>query len=518
MPEVRAHSVDAAVGVLEQIALASEAAARKARSLGRPVLAWAAAAIPDVDPVDLFEHGTIASSERILWIRPDERFNVVGIGTAWSFTPEGPDRFRLARAAWRECLDEAVGAGDLDDGGTQPTSAGPVAGSVATRPVAVGPVALGGFAFSPNSPATEEWEGYPAGALVVPRIAVWSDAAVCWLILAAMVRPEDHGVDGDDAGIARVIDAVASGRRLTPVASPLASASPAASAAPLASPESSVRLEEDPPADRWKEMVREAVSAVRQGRLRKVVLARAVRVRGVATGVGDVLQRLRAGYPGCAIFAVARGDRCFLGATPERLVRVFDGTVSTTAVAGSAPRGRTEDEDRRFGEGLLSSAKDRIEHGIVVETLREVFSSVCAEVSIGAEPVLLKVANVQHLCTPIEGRLADHLSIFDLIDRLHPTPAVGGMPSDAALHWVAEHEGLERGWYAGPVGWVDCTGNGEFAVAIRSALLRGSEAILYAGCGIVADSDPDAEYEESQLKLRPLVSALGAEDAEVRRR
>jgi isochorismate synthase len=210
------------------------------------------------------------------------------------------------------------------------------------------------------------------------------------------------------------------------------------------------------------------------------------------------------------VFAVVRGGRWFLGATPERLVRVRHGEVSAMALAGSAPRGQSPEDDRRFGEALLASAKDRVEHAIVVEMVRHSLSGACDAVSVAEAPALLKVSNVQHLHTPIAARLRGGSTIFDLIERLHPTPAVGGVPRAAALDWLRRREGLDRGWYAGPIGWIDGRHEGEFAVAIRSALLSRDEALLYAGCGIVAGSDPDAEYGESQLKLRAVLAALGA--------
>jgi isochorismate synthase len=262
------------------------------------------------------------------------------------------------------------------------------------------------------------------------------------------------------------------------------------------------------PAEAWKETVAAAADAVRDGGLKKVVLARAIRIRASRLDPIRALRRLGADYPGCTLFAVAHGDRCFLGATPERLVRIRHGEVSVTAVAGSAPRGATEDEDRRLGEGLLANPKDLAEHAVVVDALRDALSRICTTVSVEADPVVLKVRNVQHLSTPVTGTLRERRTALDLVELLHPTPAVGGAPRDEALRWIHEHEGLERGWYAGPVGWVDRTGDGEFAVAIRSALLRGAEALVFAGCGIMGSSDPDQEYAESWLKLRPILSAL----------
>ncbi len=267
-------------------------------------------------------------------------------------------------------------------------------------------------------------------------------------------------------------------------------------------------VDEVPSAEAWKGAVGAAADAVREGSLKKIVLARAIRVGASRLDPVRALSRLRADYPGCTLFAVARGDRCFLGATPERLVRVRKGEVSVAAVAGSAPRGATEDEDRRLGETLLANLKDQAEHAVVVDALRDALSKICTTVSMEADPVVLKVRNVQHLSTPVTGVLRERQTVLDLVDLLHPTPAVGGAPREEALRWIHEHEGLERGWYAGPVGWMDRTGDGEFAVAIRSALLRGTQALVFAGCGIMASSDPDQEYAESWLKLQPILFAL----------
>ena len=147
---------------------------------------------------------------------------------------------------------------------------------------------------------------------------------------------------------------------------------------------------------------------------------------------------------------------------------------------------------------------------VVVRALVEALSETCPRLHYSETPSLLKLGNIQHLCTPITGQLANGHTLLDLVERLHPTPAVGGRPREAALRLIREREGLDRGWYAGPVGWLNAEGEGEFAVALRSALLHGNTATLFAGCGIVADSDPVREYAESRLKLKPMLTALGA--------
>lgn len=466
--------------IVERLRRAADLAAQKARTLGHPVLAWAAMQISPVDPLNAFARST--ASDRVLWLRPDERIGLAGVGSAWSVSPEGPGRFEEASAAWRACMADAVG----DDGH---------AGEME-----MGPLAFGGFAFAPDGPARAEWSGYPAAALVVPAVTVWTAGDTCWLAIAVGAGTDGHADLDQTVALVQTI-AEPAGREAGHTGNGASGGVP--------------ELEELPPPDRWKASVERGAQAVRDGLLRKVVLARALEVRGVRTEPAAALRKLRADYPTCAVFAVARGDRCFLGATPERLVRITAGRLTTAAVAGSAPRGRTPDEDRRYGDALLNSPKERLEHAVVVDVIRDVISETCDEVAVAAAPTLLKVANIQHLVTPLAGRLRERLSVLELAGRLHPTPAVGGFPRDRALRWMDEHEELERGWYAGPVGWIDRRGDGEFAVAIRSALMHGTRALLFAGCGIVADSDPDQEYVESRLKLRPMLSALGVDGAAI---
>ena len=462
----------------EELRGAAAVAARRARAWGRPILASATARMPRLDPLDVFERSGLIARDRTLWVRPNDRFSLVGVDSAWMVTAEGPDRFIRVGAAWQSVVDQAVASG--------------TSGS----PWGAGPLAMGGFSFAPEQPPTPRWTGYPAGVLVVPRLSVTTTGNASWLTLAVMAAP---------SLTPRPLDAEV-GACLDLCATVLGSGSPEKAGGP--GPADPVVIEEFPPAEAWKESVSAGARAVREGSLRKVVLSRGLRVRASRLSPTRILRTLRADYPGCTLFAVARGNRCFLGATPERLVRVRDGEVHVTAIAGSAPRGLTEEEDGRLGAVLLASIKDQIEHAVVVEALRDALAAVCTPISVGAAPGLLKIQNVQHLYTPLTARLRDRRTVLDLVALLHPTPAVGGVPREDALRWIAHHEGWDRGWYAGVVGWMDRTGEGECAVAIRSALLRDTEAVLFAGCGIVADSDPDQEYAESSLKLGAVLSAL----------
>jgi len=459
---------------VDRFLAAAAAARRRAEGGGRPVLACAAIQYPDLDPLTVFGLGA-ANGSRMLFLRPEDDFGLAGIGTASMFVCKGADRFVRADDAWRAIAGEAVIEGE-----------GPR-----------GPVALYGFAFEDGGGA---WEGFPAGLLVVPRVAVLQTADGTHLLLSALIHPGDRA----DVGVEATMVCL---RRCGEGAEPAA----AASGAPL-------RVVDEFPAQAdWKRAVAETAQAVRDGRLRKAVLARGVRVAGGCLDPGAALRTLRREYPACTTFAIGRGDRCFLGASPERLVRVHDGDVHVAALAGSAPRGETEALDRRFGDGLLASGKDRIEHALVVEALREALAGVATGIEAADAPRLLTVHNTHHLCTPIRGRLRERRSVLDLAGRLHPTPAVGGVPREAALAWIRRHEGWDRGWYAGPVGWtLGPDGDGDAAVAIRCALLEPGSARLFAGCGIVADSDPEQEFAESDWKLRPLLSALSGAAASSR--
>lgn len=262
----------------------------------------------------------------------------------------------------------------------------------------------------------------------------------------------------------------------------------------------------------YRARVGRAVADVRSGELEKVVVAREVRCTAAAELDPDALfERLADRFPGCRVFGVARGEAAFVGATPERLVRVTEGEVRADALAGSARRGRDLGEDARLGRALRESKKEQAEHAVVVRALREALAPVCTELAVDESPALHRLANVQHLHSRALGWLRPGLAfpLLDLAARLHPTPAVAGSPREAARDWLRRHEGLARGWYAGALGWCDLRGDGELAVALRSAWLRGREARLYAGAGVVEGSDPESELRETRMKLEAVLAALG---------
>lgn len=255
----------------------------------------------------------------------------------------------------------------------------------------------------------------------------------------------------------------------------------------------------------WLEAVATAVKHLEDGDLDKVVLARDHAVWSRHPFDARVLaRRLRGRFPACFTFLVEG----LVGASPELLVRRSGDRVASVALAGTAPRGATPDADRRLGERLLSSDKDRREHAFTAAAVREALAGRCDRLEDDPEPVLLRLDNLQHLATRFEGRLTTGETVLEVADALHPTPAVGGTPRPAALALIRELEDLDRGRYAGPVGWIDRHGDGELAIALRCAELAGARARLFAGAGIVRGSLPEEELEETRIKLRAMQSAL----------
>ncbi|HEX6417484.1 MAG TPA: isochorismate synthase [Acidimicrobiales bacterium] len=256
----------------------------------------------------------------------------------------------------------------------------------------------------------------------------------------------------------------------------------------------------------WCDLVERATKAMAEGAFEKVVLARQVDV--VADRPFDrhaLLDRLRTAYPGCHIVGIGG----FVAASPELLVSVAGDIVRSHPMAGTAPRGGDPASDQRLAASLLASATYRHEHQVTIDVVHDTLLGWCSYVDYEAEPSVVAVANLQHLATRVEGRLSHPApSVLELVAALHPTPAVAGRPRDAAVAWIAAHEGVDRGRYAGTCGWADAAGNGAWAVSVRCADVDGATARLWAGNGIVADSDPLAELAETRVKLQALMSAL----------
>lgn len=465
----------------------------RAQALARhaPVLVSFSRRIAPTDPLSALENviRLSASDERIArhvaagcfyWTRQADAFAFSGVGAAVTLESSGRERFRSAEAAWTSLLDGAI-IDDGDEGASAP-----------------GPILAGGFAFHEDGPRTPAWNDFPAAGLAVPRVLVVSDGGRAWVTTTVLIGP-DGVPDAQRASAEAVRDAM------------LGSRFPGAGAEP-ALPACAPMPEYREPMSRlsWQEVVALAVDAIGRRELEKVVLARNLRASASRPiDVVSILRHLRDAHRDSFVFGCWRGSSAFVGASPERLVRFEGRNVLASSLAGTIRRGSTPDEDSANARALLESAKDRAEHAAVRSALAGVLAELCDNVDAPAEPALLTLPHVHHLHTLFRAQLKEGASLLGLAERLHPTPAVGGSPRAAALAFIEKHERLDRGWYASPVGWIGRHA-GEFAVALRSALITRCGATLFAGCGIVAGSDPALEYEESSLKMKSMQSAIEA--------
>lgn len=404
-------------------------------------------------------------------------YAVCGLGSAVTLEASGPDRFRELARACRALAVRTV----ADDPSIDPD-----------RPAGAGPVFAGGFAFAPDGGRSPEWSSFAPAQLVLPEVSLTRCGDQARMTVSVAVGGSEPADRAFDRALARVA-------LMAPSAMPLLDPDPIARA----------RVAGAAPPSHYEEAVRRAVERIRAGELAKVVLAREVRVHSTtAIDPAPVLDALRAVFADCYCYCVGGPDGALVGASPELLVRRDGARAQSVALAGTTRRSADPAVDDHLGEQLLQSEKNRSEQAIVARRIERTLDPLSLWVAAAEEPVLAKVQNVQHLATPIRAQLAEPLSTVELAGRLHPTPAVGGEPAAVAAPLIPALEGLDRGWYAGAVGWTDLAEDGEFCVALRCALLRGQVAHLYAGCGIVADSVPAEELAETEVKLEALLPLL----------
>ena len=466
------------------------AARQRADARGEAVLARL---IAWLDPRDPWLHLTATDETNdgyFAWHDGRSGLTLCALGRAAAHASAAPRRFDGALNAcsrWREARVEASLDGDLD-----------LLDDL--------PLAVGGLSFSDQAPQ-RPWSGWPTALLVVPRILVFRDADRCGVILNRQVSP---GVATDD--VAAEMLGLLSGLQRRPGQTPGPARATRARPAPL-SPELTRHLGE--PRQAFCDRVARASGAVRDGRFQKVVVARTVDLLAPGNPLCPLhtLHNLRKRHPDAISFAInPGGPGTFVGATPEILIRKRGRFVDTVALAGTTQRGSDQDQDRRLGEALVRSAKDNTEHAAVVTAIRAALRPVCDRLLVQARPRLRRLADVVHLETPINATLSGREHVLRLVERLHPTPAVGGYPR-AALDWLAASERLERGFYAAPVGWVGPDTDGVFAVALRSGLIGADRATAFVGAGIVGDSRAPEEWRETEFKLRTFCNALGAPPA-----
>ena len=444
-----------------------------AREAGRPQLVSISLAVDHLDPLAVLESIFEPSELHFYTERPAHGFAVAGAEAVLEFSATGPGRFAEARDRIAQILEDTVAVGPLDD-----------------------PFAGPHFFFASSFAQVEPTDApFPALRFFVPRwqVARMGDSTVA---VANLLISADAPVDLIAGKVwkahekFRAFDYRSARRKDRPSA-----------------PKQAEEIGGD---GVYLKSVATALQEIDRGEYRKVVLARA---RRLATTEEfhplGVLNHLRQHYPACYAFSIANGrGQSFIGASPERLVRVAGGRMHTEALAGSAPRGNSASEDAALARALLHSEKDLREHRLVLESIARRVADLGLKLEHATQPRVLGLANVQHLHLPISATLPAGVHLLDLVARLHPTPAVGGTPREPAVAAIGRLEPFARGLYAGPQGWVDHRGGGEFFVGIRSALIDGHTATVYAGAGIVAGSSPEKEFAETDLKFKALIEAL----------
>ena len=462
-----------------------------------------------------------------LW-SPADGMQCAGWGAAWRFEIESDVRSeQVAGANGRNGSPSAVSDSCFGPGAHATRAAidrlAEGASGLWGELVDVDPLALrlyGGLAFDPGAaggrpgPTGSDWGDFGAGSFVLPQVGYVAEAESAYLYAVL-----------DGAGVAatpswrqrlqRLADELDPGNGPAGGANGNGAGLDVAEAAPgLPALPEILRSFDQPATEEWRRRVEELRSEVRDGRLQKVVAARTVEIGlGRPFGVADlarIMERLRRHMPTCTCFAFLRGGSIFFGATPELLVRRRGRRIETQALGGSIASDASPEKRRELERSLLESAKDRLEHDLVVRYLVDRLDRSCGAAVPRSLPGVRVLRNVLHLETPICAALAETAQpphVLRLVRALHPTPAVAGSPTAGALQAIRRSEDRDRGWYAGPVGWFDGRGDGEFSVALRSCLAAGRKGLLYSGAGIVADSDPDRELAETNLKLDAILGA-----------
>ena len=417
---------------------------------------------------------------RFYWKQPHRDLTLVGVGAALVWRPaEDARRFDEASRFAAALAQRTRPAPDAGDG------------------MPAGPVLCGGFAFDPPAAdAPAPWRDFGAGRLVVPELlGIVRGGATRWVLTAP------------DSALEAATERAEELLRI-------------AAANPLRCRPLSAAVSRSPGDDEaYRRTIAAALGCIEAGTLHKVVPARQVTAHLTnpleGRALGALLARLAAHYPAATTFAVGRGPMTLLGASPELLVRTGGGVAETDALAGSCARHEQPERDETLARTMLASPKERYEHDAVVEHLRSRMAAAGVSLHpVPTEPQVRALPGIQHLWTPLRGSVATLPGVvFRLADALHPTPAVGGLPTGPALAFLGRHERAGRGWFAGPVGWTDLAGSGELCLALRSGLVNSptGEMSLFAGSGVVAGSHPDAELAETDAKLNAVPAVLDSQ-------
>lgn len=418
-----------------------------------------------------FAAGERFKGQRFFWQNRAQTVTLVGLGHAYTITNDANEqRFDAVEEQWQQLTQNLPKK-------------------------TVQPILFGGFAFDPARNNATEWRNLPHSifALATFQLIMKNDTSYVTIHYIT----EEPNVEAKMNELRKQRDELIHAAQVKEVRT-------------YEKPE--VIEVTEPGKEQYLQSIADVTERIKQQKAQKVVIARSLALTFEEKPTStQVLSHVKQQQPESYLFGFEQEEALFFGASPERLVKVDNGQAYSSCVAGSIRRGATAEEDEHLGATLLADDKNRGEHHYVVEMISDIFEQTCTEVAVPNGPKLLKIRDIQHLFTPVEGRLREGATILQLVKLLHPTPALGGVPREAAMDIIRGCETMDRGLYAAPIGWLDAEGNGEFAVAIRSALLTDDTAYLYAGGGIVADSEPQAEYEETLVKFRPMLRALGGQ-------
>jgi menaquinone-specific isochorismate synthase len=419
--------------------------------------------------------------ERFYWENRRDGFALAGFGMAAELVAWGPERFDSIRRQAAQLFADAV---MLNDG-----------------PSLAGPHLFGGFAFQDDFVPDNTWTVYAPAYFILPHYQLAQAGDKAWLTMNIHIAPDDDA----DAIIPQLREALVLRAESMLVGQGMVNDE--VMPQPL-------EVNYPMPYETWSRIITSATNQIKNSDLEKVVLARVAEIRFADNvNVDAALDYLSEQYADCYRFLFEpRPHHVFYGATPELLACVEGRNLTTMGLAGSIRRGLTPENDAAYAEQIFNDPKERHEHALVVDALRERLRPIMNELHMPDAPGILKLSNIQHLHTPVSGTLKADTGVLPVIERLHPTPALGGQPRDLAMDFIRKAEPVPRGWYGAPIGWIDSNLDGMFGVAIRSAVSQDKRVWLYAGVGIVEGSVPQKEWDETALKFRPMLDALGIRD------
>lgn len=428
--------------------------------------------VDNINPLHFFEAAKVTGENRIFWMNQAEEFYIVGVGKAHELLAN-ENRFDSMKEQWKAVLNNAVVHNPHHVEGT-------------------GIIALGGFSFDPKKEKTSLWEKYAHSQFTIPEFILTKYKEETYLTINKKVCQNDDPTIlsskllQKEKHLLERVNSIPNGNKII--------------------------HKKEIAVEQWLETVQKARGVIREDEAKKIVLAREMRVKFSENAeISGVLEKLIKNQSNCYVFAFEQEEDCFIGASPERLVKLSGDELLSTCLAGTSPKGETKNDDATVREILINDVKNLEEHKYVVKMIKNSIDAFCVNIDIPENPIVLSLKNLHHLYTPVKATLKSSYNVFDLVKQLHPTPALGGVPTEGSLAFIRDNEVLDRGWYGAPIGWLDNNKNSEFVVAIRSGLIQADEASLFAGCGIMKDSELDLEYEETNVKFLPMLTAMEEE-------